>query len=65
MRLIAGGRHRHLLPLAALAGAIFMVWADTGARTIFDPRELPVGILTAFIGAPAFFVILMANRRAT
>jgi iron complex transport system permease protein len=65
VRLIAGGRHRHLLPLAALAGAIFMVWADTGARTIFDPRELPVGILTAFIGAPAFFVILMANRRAT
>lgn len=65
VRLIAGGRHRHLLPLAALAGAIFMIWADTAARTLFDPRELPVGIVTALIGAPAFFLILLSNRRAT
>ena len=65
VRLVAGGRHRHLLPLAALAGAIFMVWADTAARTLFDPRELPVGIVTAMIGAPAFFLILLTNRRAT
>lgn len=65
VRLVAGGRHRHLLPLAALAGAIFMVWTDTAARTLFDPRELPVGIVTAMIGAPAFFFILLRNRRAT
>lgn len=65
VRLIAGGRHRHLLPLAALAGAVFMVWTDTAARTLFDPRELPVGIVTAMIGAPAFFLILLRNRRAT
>ena len=65
VRLIAGGRHRHLLPLAALAGAVFMVWADTAARTLFDPRELPVGIVTAMIGAPAFFLVLLFNRRAT
>ncbi|WP_417579612.1 putative F420-0 ABC transporter permease subunit [Pelagibacterium sp.] len=65
VRLIAGGRHRHLLPLAALAGAVFMVWTDTAARTLFDPRELPVGIVTAMIGAPAFFLILLRNRGAT
>ena len=65
VRLVSGGRHRQLLPLAALAGAIFMVWADTLARTMFDPRELPVGIVTAMIGAPAFFLILLSNRRAT
>lgn len=65
VRLVAGGRHRHLLPLAALAGAVFMVWTDTAARTLFDPRELPVGIVTAMIGAPAFFFILLRNRRAT
>lgn len=65
VRLIAGGRHPHLLPLVALAGAIFMVWTDTAARTLFDPRELPVGIVTAMIGAPTFFLILLTNRRAT
>lgn len=65
VRLVAGGRHTHILPLAALAGAIFMIWADTAARTLFDPRELPVGIVTALIGAPLFFLILLRNRRAT
>lgn len=65
VRLVAGGRHRHLLPLAALAGAVFMIWADTAARTLFDPRELPVGIVTALIGAPVFFLVLIRNRNAT
>ncbi len=65
VRLIAGGRYPHLLPLSALAGAVFMIWADTLARTVFDPRELPVGIVTAMIGAPAFFFILLHNRRST
>ncbi len=51
-----------LLPLSALAGAIFLVWADTGARTLFDPRELPVGILTAAIGAP--YLLWLLTRRA-
>ena len=54
VRLLVGSRHRALLPLSALAGAIFLVWVDTGARTLFDPRELPVGILTALIGGPVF-----------
>lgn len=59
----AGPGHRALLPLSALAGAIFLVWMDTGARTLFDPRELPVGILTAIVGGPVFALIMLRNRR--
>ena len=58
VRLLTGARHRLLLPLSALAGASFLVWADTLARTIFEPRELPVGIVTAAIGAPVFAFLL-------
>jgi iron complex transport system permease protein len=64
VRLIAGPGHRALLPLSALFGAIFLIWADTAARTLFDPRELPVGIVTAIIGAPVF-AFLLARRRAS
>jgi iron complex transport system permease protein len=63
VRLLVGSRHRALLPLSAIAGALFLVWADTGARTLFDPRELPVGILTALIGGPVFAVLLLRGRR--
>ncbi|MFF2272852.1 putative F420-0 ABC transporter permease subunit [Agromyces sp. NPDC058136] len=62
VRLVTGPGHRALLPLSALAGAIFLVWADTGARTLFDPRELPVGILTALIGGPVFAWLLLRRR---
>ena len=62
VRLLVGSRNRVLLPLSALAGAIFLVWADTAARTLFDPRELPVGIVTALIGGPAFAVLMLRNR---
>ncbi|WP_405002672.1 putative F420-0 ABC transporter permease subunit [Georgenia subflava] len=63
VRLLVGERHHRLLPVAALAGAIFLLLADTGARSLFEPRELPVGILTAAIGAPVFAVLL--RRRAS
>ncbi len=53
-----GPSHRRLLPVAALAGAMLLVWADTVARTLFDPRELPVGIVTALLGAPVFAWLL-------
>lgn len=59
---LTGPAHRRLLPVAAVTGAIFLVWADTGARTLFDPRELPVGIVTALIGVPVFAVILRRGR---
>ena len=61
LRLVLGPDHFRLLPVAAIGGAAFLVVADTVARTIVAPAELPVGILTAFIGGPAFLYLL--NRR--
>ncbi|WP_404433840.1 iron chelate uptake ABC transporter family permease subunit [Microbacterium lacus] len=65
VRLIVGSRHRALLLLSALAGAVFLLWADTAARTLFDPRELPVGIITALIGGPVFAILLLRRRGLT
>ena len=62
VRLVVGARHRALLPLSALAGGTFLVWADTLARTVFAPRELPVGIITAALGAPVFAALLWRSR---
>lgn len=64
VRLVVGSAHRRLLPLTALVGASFLVWADTAARALFDPRELPVGIVTAFLGAPVFALLLWRRRSA-
>lgn len=63
MRLIMGPDHRFLLPATAIAGAIFLVCADMAARTVVRPAELPVGIITAFLGAP-FFLYLLKKRGA-
>ena len=65
VRLATGSRHRLLLPVAMLLGASFMVWTDTAARSLFAPRELPVGIITALLGAPVFLAVLMRYRRVT
>lgn len=64
-RLVTGSRHRMLLPVAMLLGASFMVWTDTAARSLFEPRELPVGIITALLGAPIFLGVLLQYRRIT
>ncbi|KQX42665.1 iron ABC transporter permease [Devosia sp. Root436] len=64
-RLVTGSRHRVLLPVAMLLGASFMVWTDTAARSLFEPRELPVGIITALLGAPIFLLVLLRYRRIT
>jgi iron complex transport system permease protein len=61
-RLLVGARHRLLLPLSALLGGTFLVWADAVARTVFEPRELPVGIITALLGAPVFGYLLWRRR---
>jgi iron complex transport system permease protein len=61
-RLTIGNDYRFLIPAAALYGATLLVLADTFARTVFDPRELPVGVLTALIGGPVF--IYLIRRRA-
>ncbi|MCX7620343.1 MAG: iron chelate uptake ABC transporter family permease subunit, partial [Acidimicrobiales bacterium] len=54
VRPFTGARYAKLLPVAMLVGGIFLIWVDTTARTIFEPQELPVGVLTALIGAPFF-----------
>ena len=62
VRLLVGFGHRRVLPLAALLGAVFMVWVDTLARTAFEPREIPVGIITVLLGAPVFVLVLLRHR---
>lgn len=62
-RLFVGADHRRLIPVAALVGAIFLVLVDLLARTVADPVELPIGVVTAAIGAP-FFLWLMRRRSA-
>ncbi len=61
MRMVLGADHRLLMPAAALGGAVFLIAADTFARTILSPSELPVGVITAFLGAP-FFIYLLRQR---
>ena len=63
MRMLSGPDHRLLLPVSALAGAIFLVWADTVARVVMEPKELPIGVITAFVGAPFFAFLLRKQRR--
>ncbi|MEU8785334.1 iron ABC transporter permease [Streptomyces sp. NPDC048637] len=66
VRLFVGGDHRRVLPTAALAGAVFLIWADVAARTVAAPMEIPAGVLTALCGGP-FFLWLMRRdaRRST
>jgi len=63
MRLIVGSDHRLLLPASFLAGGIFLGWADTLARMLLAPAELPVGIITAFFGGPFFLFLLYREGR--
>jgi iron complex transport system permease protein len=63
-RLLLGPDHVRLLPVTALAGAIFLMLADTLARTIFAPSEVPVGILMAFVGGPFFLYLLRKMKRS-
>jgi iron complex transport system permease protein len=62
-RLIFGPAHRTLVPSAALGGAVFVVVVDLIARTIVAPTELPLGIMTAVVGAPFFLHLLRRTRR--
>jgi len=63
IRLLVGGSYRLLLPLSVLVGAGFLVFADVIARTIMSPAELPIGVVTAFFGAPFFALVLRTSRR--
>lgn len=61
-RILWGPDHKHLLPLSILTGSGFLILADLVSRTIISPVELPIGVITALIGAPAFGLILMKRR---
>ncbi|WP_218005339.1 FecCD family ABC transporter permease [Hydrogenophaga palleronii] len=62
VRMMAGPRHRWLLPLAALAGAILIVTADTAARTLSPPSEIPLGLFSAALGAPFFLWLVLRQK---
>lgn len=62
VRLLIGPNHRYLLPASAMAGALLLLLADTLARTVISPSELPVGVVTALAGAP-FFIVLLRRRK--
>tara|TARA_B100000780_G_scaffold202740_1_gene143843 strand:- start:15125 stop:16108 length:984 start_codon:yes stop_codon:yes gene_type:complete len=62
IRLLVGPDHRHLIPLSAIAGAILLIAADTLARIVIAPAELPVGVVTAILGAPFFLWLLVLQR---
>jgi iron complex transport system permease protein len=65
-RRLVGSVHSRMLPVTALLGSLFLVWADALARTVMQPRELPIGILTAIVGAPFLLVLvrrMYARRR--
>jgi iron complex transport system permease protein len=64
VRLIWGPDHRLLLPLSAISGAILLILADTASRTLMAPHEIPVGVITAFIGAPFFLFLLRRTKKA-
>ncbi|MEV7009430.1 iron ABC transporter permease [Streptosporangium sp. NPDC051022] len=63
VRRLAGGSYRVVLPLSLVGGAAFLVLADLIARTVIAPAELPIGVVTAFVGAPFFVAVLRLTRR--
>lgn len=65
MRIIFGPNHKYLIPASILAGAIFLIISDTIARTIVAPGQLPLGVITAIIGAPYFIFLLYKNNSLT
>jgi iron complex transport system permease protein len=63
VRLLWGSDHRVLVPCAALLGATFLILVDAVARSAASPAELPIGVITAFVGVP-FFIVLLRRRNA-
>ncbi|AJE45750.1 FecCD family ABC transporter permease [Celeribacter indicus] len=63
MRFVVGPRHGRLIPAAALAGAMFLIAADVTSRILIPGQVVPIGVVTALVGAPGFALILVRNRR--
>ena len=62
MRMVVGPNHKYLIPASVLAGGIFLILSDTIARTIIAPGQLPLGVVTAIVGAPYFIFLLYKNN---
>ena len=62
-RMLVGPNHRKLLPASLFLGAVFLMLSDLAARVVLSPRELPVGVVTSFVGAPVFIYIFYQSRR--
>lgn len=63
MRMLLGPDHRILIPASCVAGGIFLVLCDLAARTLFAPMEIPIGVITAVMGAPIFILLLKSKER--
>jgi iron complex transport system permease protein len=63
VRLLAGASYRVVLPLSVLGGAAFLILADLAARTVMAPSEIPIGVVTAFVGGPFFALVLVRRNR--
>ena len=63
-RLLVGGMHRRVIPVTALLGSLLVLAADTSARTLLAPSEIPIGILTALLGVPLFILVVRRSLRA-
>ena len=64
-RMMVGSDHRRVLPLSALIGALFLLASDVLARLVIQPRELPIGVITALVGAPVFALLLRSRLRGS
>lgn len=64
VRLLVGRSYRVVIPLSLLFGAVFLVLADTAARMVAAPAELPIGVITGLVGAPFFIVVMRSTRAA-
>lgn len=64
IRLLTGPDYRLLIPLSAIGGAVYLLLADTAARTLLAPTEIPIGVVTAFLGAPFFAYLLRRRSRS-
>jgi iron complex transport system permease protein len=64
VRLAVGADHRRVLPISLLLGSIFLIWVDVAARTLFDPVELPLGVITSLFGAPFFLWLMRRQMRS-
>ena len=62
MRLLVGPKHKRLLPLSMLMGAVILLFADIVCRSVIAPSELPIGIITSVLGAPVFLMLLRRKR---